>query len=306
MSEYYGALEDAFQNAPQHGHEDIILPMIYTPALMEKLDTSMIAAEKAAATDAEKLRVKAERLIYDHLRSYVAMEKAKQECRYDEAAKMAQQMVAIKDQLHQITPYYGWVPYGYCGAKWESERMQRINAKVAGPEGTLLAALPAAARFRTDVFDDGRYKRWMEPQVDDSRWQRISTARGWENQRFIDEKGRPMLDEQGHPYRGIAWYRFDVKLPLPDASSDLGPGPSTWIFIPAITDEAWVWVNGGYAGHRAYTAPWFRPHELDMDISKFVKPGAKNQVTVRVLCNYDVFGSNGIYERGFIYTKNTR
>jgi hypothetical protein len=48
--------------------------------------------------------------------------------------------------------------------------------------------------------------------------------------------------------------------------------------------------------------PWSRPQTLDLDISAFVRPGQKNQITFRVLNNIDVFGASGIYERMFLYT----
>jgi len=70
-----------------------------------------------------------------------------------------------------------------------------------------------------------------------------------------------------------------------------------------------VWVNGHYAGHRPYMSPWSRPQTLEMDVSEFIRPG-RNQITlrvlcnsVRVLCNSDCFGANGIYERMFLYAR---
>ena len=70
---------------------------------------------------------------------------------------------------------------------------------------------------------------------------------------------------------------------------------------PAVVNEAWVWVGGRFAGHLPYKLPWFRPHELDLEVGKLLQPGKRNRITVRVLCNYDVFGANGIYERMFLY-----
>jgi hypothetical protein len=70
-----------------------------------------------------------------------------------------------------------------------------------------------------------------------------------------------------------------------------------------VVNEAWIWVNGRYAGHRPYLGPWGRPHTLDMDVSRLLAPGRTNRITVRVLCNWDVWGANGIYERMFLYTR---
>ncbi len=70
----------------------------------------------------------------------------------------------------------------------------------------------------------------------------------------------------------------------------------------AVVNEAWVWVNGRYAGHRPYKMQWSRPQDFDLDVSKLLVPG-RNRIAVRVLCNAEVWGANGIYERLFLYEK---
>ena len=75
---------------------------------------------------------------------------------------------------------------------------------------------------------------------------------------------------------------------------------------PAVASEAWVWVNGSYAGHRPYQMVWSRPQELDIEVGRLLKPGASNRIDIRVLCNIDVWGAVGIYERMFLYAKKVR
>jgi len=55
--------------------------------------------------------------------------------------------------------------------------------------------------------------------------------------------------------------------------------------------------------NRPYQMPWFRPHSIELDVSGLLKPGQENSITIRVLCNFDVFGANGIYEPMFLYAK---
>jgi hypothetical protein len=124
----------------------------------------------------------------------------------------------------------------------------------------------------------------------------IRTSTGWQNQGLVDMQGKPLCDASGHAYRGAAWYRFN-KLTLPDATAN------AWLFCPAVVNKVSVWVNGRLAGRTGYMQPWFRPHELDLDISKFIRAGKNNQITLRVVCNDDNFGANGIYERLFLYSK---
>lgn len=289
MKAYYTALEEAFETSPRHGHEDVILPAIYTEPLMKKLDGSIRSAEALAGSETEKLHLRIERLIYDHLCQYVAVEKAKRRCDFTAAAGHAGRMVELDERLNAITPFMGWHPYRAYGAKWEQKRMLRLAAKTDGREGRLVAVLPETARFRIDRHDDGRYERWQEASFDVSRWREIKTTDGW------DAQG--LQDRRGHPYKGVAWYQFDVDVP-----ADTGP-QRVFLCGPAVVNEAWVWVGGRYAGHLPYKMPWFRPHELDLQVGKLLEPGKRNRITVRVLCNFDVFGANGIYERMFLYSR---
>jgi len=291
MKAYYAALEDAFDKAPQHGHEDVILPAIYTDSLMATLNQCIRTAESAVSSENEKLHLKIERLIYDHLREYVALEKAKRACDFASAVAHVERMAELQARMNAVTPFMGWYPYPAYGIAWEKKRMEKLAAKTTGPDGDLVALLPEQAIFRTDPFDEGRFERWQEPAADTSAWKLLKTTTGWDTQ--------GLHDEHGHPYKGITWYRFDVDVP----ESSLGK--NVRLFAPAVVNEAWIWVNGRYAGHRPYLIPWHRPQAIDLDVSTLLKPGEKNTIAVRVLCNYEVWGANGIYERMFLYSAKT-
>jgi len=289
MADYYAALEHAFDAAPQHGHEDVILRSIYSDVLMSVLDDAIRRAEDAAQSDSEKSHVRIERVIYGHLCEFVAMERAKRLGDFAAAAAHAGRMLELQDEMNRLTPFMGWHAYRVYETDWEEKRMQRVLAKTQGPEGKLIALLPETAQFRTDPFDDGRFERWQDSAAHGPQWRSMQTTSGW------DAQG--LQDEHGHPYKGIAWYQFEVDVP-PSAE-----GKTVMLYGLAVVNEAWVWVNGQYAGHRPYRMPWFRPHPLEMEVSKLLQPGARNRITVRVLCNFDVFGANGIYERILLYAK---
>jgi len=296
MSDYYQALETAFDAAPVHGHEDVILSSIYTPKLLQRLERDILQAEAAAKTDAEKLHVRVERLSFDHLRDYTLEEQAKRELRFADAAKLMGHMLALKQEQNAISPFYGWIPYPvYCEA-WEQERMQRLAGLTDGKDGTFLIGLPEAGRFRTDKYNTGLYDRLMEPSVDDTRWQLCRTTNGWQNQGLKDINGQPLSSKDGHAYQGYGWYRFTVTVPS-------APRKGVRLFCPAVVNQAWVWVNGQYAGRTPYMSPWGRPQELDMEIGPYLKPGLPNLIALRVRCDEDFFGVNGLYERPFLYRK---
>jgi hypothetical protein len=216
------------------------------------------------------------------------MEAAKRDCRFAEAVRLAERLMDRQKELNRISPFLGYEPYAVYGPDWEAKRLRGLAANTDGAKGRLIAVLPEVALARTDPFDDGRYARWQDAGFKDAGWKELRTTAGWETQGFCDA--------QGHAYRGVMWYRLNMDLP------GEVKGRSLWLCAPAVVNEAWVWVNGQYAGHRAYQLPWFRPQALEMDITALVQPGRRNQITFRVLNNVDVFGASGIYERMFIYS----
>ena len=292
MRHYYEMLEAAFDAAPYHGHEDVILPMIYSPQVMARLAQDIAAAEQAAQTEAEKLHVRAERLIFEDIQCYVAEQQAKQELRFADAAKLMQRMREIKKALHDITPYFAYTPYPVYDEQWEVERMQSLAKLTDGTTGTLFARLPDDARFRTDKHDMGRSERWMEPGYLDGGWQ-LCRSIGWQNQGLKDEDGLSMMSKDGHNYAGLAWYRYTVNLPAAE-------GRKIHLRCPSVVNQAWVWVNDQYAGRSSYNQAWFRPPEYDVDVTPFLKAG-QNVLTFRVLCTETYFGANGLYEQPFLY-----
>jgi hypothetical protein len=257
---------------------------------MSRLDTAIVAAEAAARTDTLRTRLRLERVMYDHLRAFVALENAKAAGAFATAAKHAGRLVASQKEMNKLTPFMGWHPYKVYACDWERERMEGLAALVDDPAGQLVALLPEQAAFRTDPFDDGRFERWQAPTVDLAGWSTIDTTLGWDTQGLHDEHGRP--------YRGAAWYAFDVDIPASAA------GKAMFLHAPAVVNEVWVWINGRYAGHRPYKMPWFRPHSAEFEVTDLIEPGTRHRIAMRVLCNFDVWGANGIYERLFIYSKN--
>jgi len=296
MHDYYDTLENAFDATNVHGHEDPILQMVYSPKVMARLKQDIEKAEQAAATSTEKLHVRAERLTYDHLACYVASLQAKRDLRFADAQALMSKMIELNKQKNAITQFYGWRPYPVYEENWEIERMKMVSAKVDGTAGTLFAPLPDTPRFSADKFDMGRSERWMEPDYDDSKWQIGNTSLGWQNQPGLkDNEGQPMMTPDGHNYAGFAWYRFTVELPRAD-------GQEIHLYCPAMTNQAWAWINGQYAGRSVYQSCYFRPSQYDVDITPYLKQG-KNVISLRVLCTETYFGANGLYERPFLYAR---
>src|SRR5262249_11634218 len=103
---FWDALEKALEETPMLGHEDRILPYVYTSKLIGELGQHVEGAEKLADTDAVKEHVRVDRLILEHLKGYMAMHKAEWACNFAEAVKQADYMLAQRKQLHALNSFY--------------------------------------------------------------------------------------------------------------------------------------------------------------------------------------------------------
>jgi len=111
--------------------------------------------------------------------------------------------------------------------------MQELAAWMDGTKGTLLAVLPETAYARTDPGKIGVVHQWYLP---DAKFggKLISTKLSWYDQGFVTP--------EGDRYSGLAWYRSRVTLPTE-------PAGNVALLLPYLKgQEAWVWVNGKYAG----------------------------------------------------------
>jgi hypothetical protein len=106
MKAFYFALDKAFTGTSIHGHEDRIMPEIYTPALLEILKRHLEEAERLADSDRTKTHVRADRLIYEHLLAYCAMWDAEFAGDFARAAERAGRMLELRAALNRIDPFY--------------------------------------------------------------------------------------------------------------------------------------------------------------------------------------------------------
>jgi len=126
-------------------------------------------------------------------------------------------------------------------------------------------------RFRTDPRAGGHVEKWFATGFDDAKWQQIPIEQAWQ--------------KAGVNYVGVSWYRRLVDLP---AKPDLN---AVEIRFLGVDESAWVWINGVYVGaHDVGPMGYNKPFALD--ITKEVKWGAANQITVRAMSTK---GNGGIW-----------
>jgi hypothetical protein len=299
---FWDAIEIAIENSPIQGHEDRVMPYIYSPELMQELAKDASAAERAADTPRDKLHVQIDRLIYQHLQAYVAMNKGDFHGDYAEAALQANLMLTIRPKLAAINSFLitpseknpnGTVNYSsgiwYWGVADRTAYYQKLVDMQSGKTGTLVAALPENAAFSTDPKDAGRFAGWYQSNWDTSKWKTVTTTKPFYLQGY--------MDKSGYPYLGDVWYQFKVNVP------ETARGQKVLLSAPVVETEAWAWVNGKYIGHRPYRESYERPNQLELDASDALKPGQVNVITIRVSTSLNSTAeAGGLIGRLFLYS----
>ena len=300
MKAFWGALEMAMESTDLLGHEDRVLPFVYTPELIIRLELAVREAEKLPADARTREHVKIDRLILEHLKAYLAMHDAEFDGKYAEAAKQGEAMWAIRGQLQKISPFLcinsetnKYLNSGetYWGVQDRIRHYRKVDDMLTGKTGKLVAMAPRQTKFRLDTTDLGRIDRWQDPDFNRKGWQTVDTCKPF----YLQVPGG--LGERNFPYQGYMWYVFELNVP---ASAK---GKPLTLYSPIVVDDAWVWVNGTFAVRRGHIEPYCRPAELQCDVTDLVQPGKKNVIAVRVSTGFSPSAvADGFMGRLFLYT----
>jgi hypothetical protein len=305
---FWEALEERMETTPVLGHEERILPNVYTPELIAALEKHVSRAEKAADSERTKTHVAIDRHILEHLKAYMAMWEAEFSANYAEAAKQCDVMTAERAKLNAICPFLnlpekvfedGMARYfsGTWGASlrvWKKPFYQELADKISGKTGDLIAMGDRKVKFALDEADKGKPLRWCDPDFDRSGWQMVDTTKAY----YLQVPG--CFSNDGVPYRGLMWYAFDMSVP------HSAKGRTVKLYAPAVVAEAWVWVNGQYAGHRPYIEPNDHPAPMELDVTNLLQPGKKNVIAVRVSTSTNRSqAAEGFMGRLFLYSPKT-
>ena len=158
---FWDVLEEQIESSPVQGHEDRVLPWVYTPPMLVKLEDALTQAERAANTPRDKEHVQIDRLIYEHLKAYMAMNDAELHGNFAEAARQAQVMLDARGKLFAINPFLmkanerapgGGLDFSSGTWYWTiTDRMeyyQKMHDLTSGKTGDLVAMLPQKTRVR--------------------------------------------------------------------------------------------------------------------------------------------------------------
>jgi hypothetical protein len=295
MKAFYMTLDKEITESTVHGHEDRCLPELYTPALLDRLGKEMARAEAQAGAEPFTIRVRAERLIYDHLAAYVEMNRAELAGEFPAAAAAGSRMLALRPELHAINPFFIWLDEnGYHTGVWYWKIADRVAwytlqaERQNGKTGDLLVRCPDAAEFCLDPHDEGLHAGWYTPQAKWPEPRPILTSRPFYRQGYEDPRG--------FPHTGVLWYRFDLDVPA------TASGRKAVLVLPTLTTEGWCWVNGRFVGSRPYLEAYTRPSSMECEVTAALKPGAPNEIVLRVSTSLsEAQAAEGLYGRAFLF-----
>ena len=137
-----------------------------------------------------------------------------------------------------------------------------------------VTAFPTVWKFRLDPQDIGAVQKWFAADFDDASWPDIKVPAWWEKAGFGD-------------YDGVAWYRCHFEIPASAGDKTI------YLAFGAVDGDALIYLNGKemgrHNGNSAHT--WDKPFE--MEVSRFLRYGRTNQLTVRV---HDTEALGGIFK----------
>ncbi|HOJ30832.1 MAG TPA: DUF4838 domain-containing protein [bacterium] len=287
---WWDACESQLLKGTLHVHEDWLVNNLYTEEFAKSIHKYYEQAKKSHMTEEQNKRFRIFELIVENFEAWTQMHESEKNMDYKKAKESASKMLDTQKQLYEISEFL--VGKGALTNQWEcftkgrEIRLGKLHQMTDGESGIMIAPVPIEAKFSRDPFNEGIVGEWYLPEFNDKNWEMKNTFYLW------DQQDKP-LDAIGHDYDGYGWYRFWANIPSNMKEK------SVHFYCGGVINEGWVWVNGEYAGHKSHELWWNGKHDFDLDITKFVKYGTKNLITIRVWNSQEV---GGLYRRGFVWS----
>lgn len=132
-------------------------------------------------------------------------------------------------------------------------------------------------KFKTDPKNVGKREKWYSKSYNDSDWDTIKVPGVWErNKRY-------------RKYDGVAWYRFDFKMPKWYETS-MRDGSATYVIAgKGLDDNGDIFLNGTKIYSSNEPSAWNKKFKIN--INNELNFGEKNNLTI---CVRDQGGSGGL------------
>lgn len=188
------------------------------------------------------------------------------------AADSPRECISIDDGWRFVKGDPGNCPAGIFGDEWNQKTNSRILPSVIAPwilpTGNEFINDPAKRYYRPKGnFGDGIV--YLQPEFDDSSWQRINLPHDWAIEGPFTHYGGGGMGRL--PTTGVGWYRKRLEIPAADF------GKRIFLDVDGAMAYAVVWLNGQLAGGWPYGYASWR-----VDLTPFVKPGGTNELVIRL------------------------
>jgi len=164
----------------------------------------------------------------------------------------------------------------------EADGNSAINQSASTSESTNEAVIKAwilptgnefikdpAHRFKRPDGNPGDGVTYVQPDFDDSSWERVNLPHDWAIAGPFTHSGGGGMGRL--PTAGVAWYRKKLSIPAS------GAGKSIFLDVDGAMSYATVWLNGKLVGGWPFGYQSWR-----VDLTPYVKPGGENELVVRL------------------------
>ncbi len=285
MRTFFDLLEDAFEAADYHTGNVFDIPHILTPALMNRLDKQLDAAEKQAGRDSlPAQRIRLTRLAQEFGKANLAMIEDWNACEFVKAKTEHDRAVALRDEGNALYPgLYDKNASGYLRRFWGAAVQSAFAGMTNG--NTIVARLPDEWLFLLDPLNGGESLGFYVPTMGTRNWMPIKTySQSWSNQglRF---------------YKGEAWYRTSIGV------HSKFKGETIHLWLGGVDDQADAWINGQKLECLAKgAAPCGRPWEFDA--TGALRFDAENIIVIKVTNRaLNELGTGGLTGPAMLWTK---
>ena len=261
MQQYIETMDKAITYADFHTGSSWDIPHIYTPEVRQKARTALDEAMKLASSGAYAQRVAMYQKNFDYTEAFITMIDRRMANDYSAAKQAMEKMDALRTDLVNNTP-------PLLSARSAESYLARFFRK-ATEEGY-------ARTTGGNQLVAGLTTNW-DFQIDPERigdaiglWQVTNTGGNWKPFR----SDYSWSDQGLRYYKGLAWYRQNVKIPA-DAA-----GKRVFLWFGGVDEKAQVWVNGKDIGTSGAGVGTFQPFELDA--TDAIQAGKDNEVVVLI------------------------
>ena len=259
MQTYIEAMDNALTHADFHTGCSWDIPHIYTPEVRKQAKSALEKAAKLAPKGLYAQRVQMYQKNFEYTEAFITMIDRRMANDYATAKQSLDKMDAINKELTQ-----GEVPLlntklaeSYLTRFFRKATDDGYNRTTGGNQ--MVAGLKTQWDFQVDPERIGEAIGLWRPENTGGNWQNFRSDLSWGDQGL-------------RYYKGVAWYRQNVKIPS-DAA-----GRRTFLWFGGVDEKAQVWVNGKNIGTSQVGT--FAPFELDA--TDAIQPGKANSVVICV------------------------